>query len=158
MKTLRVALIILSAMLLAASAERVYVQSLKADVMKEPSFKSEKVFSIEKGAELSVLESMPKWIKVGRGDKTGWVSALLVGTKPPLEKITVFTGAEEDIGRESRRRVSAVTSAAAARGLTEDDRRRLGSQTKTDYSALEKMEALSITDEELNEFINKRTD
>jgi hypothetical protein len=52
-----------------------------------------------------------------------------------------------------RRRASTYTSAAAARGLVQDDRRRLSRDEKIDYLGLENIEAVSISPEELAKFM-----
>lgn len=148
-------LIALSIFLISAAPAAVYVQSHRANVMNEPSFSATKAFEASKGEKLRVLEEAGKWLRVGLGKRKGWIPALLVGPEPPLEKVTVFTGSEKDISRESRRRASAATSAAAARGLAEDDRRRLGHHGTVDYRALEKMESLVITDDELAGFLRR---
>ena len=44
---------------------------------------------------------------------------------------------------------------AAVRGLAEDDRRRLGNRGAVDFQALEKVEALEISDSELATFIEQ---
>jgi hypothetical protein len=131
----------------------VYVQSLKASVMSGPSFKSDRAFEAQRGEELAVREKSGMWYKVSLGERTGWVPALVVGPRPPMGKVSVFTGEEEDISASSRRRASAVTSAAAARGLTEDDRRRLGHRGVADFYALGKIESVTVTDAELSGFM-----
>jgi hypothetical protein len=85
--------------------------------------------------------------------KSGWVSSLLVGNRPPINKVRIITGTGEDISKDARRRASVATSAAAARGLTEDDRRRLGHRSDINYHALEDVEAIVISEAELTEFI-----
>lgn len=136
----------------AYALQTVYVQSEKAKILGAPAFGAEKVAEAAKGQELQVLEKKGRWYKVLSGDKSGWVAELVVGPTPPLGKVTVFTGEEKDIGQESRRRASQVTSAAAARGLTEEDRKRLGHKDVADYGALQKVEGINITDSELAGF------
>ena len=48
-----------------------------------------------------------------------------------------------------------MTTAAAARGLAEDDRRRLGAETKSDYAALEKVEAISVSEADVDSFVGQ---
>lgn len=146
---------ILCLLLIAASPKLIYVQSLKAKVMKKPSFKAAPVFTAEKGQQLTVVEKKGRWFMVSLDGKSGWVSSLLVGNRPPIKKVRVITGVEQDIGSEARRRASVSTSAAAARGLAEDDRRRLGHKDAVNYHALEDIEAISISEAELAAFIEK---
>lgn len=139
----------------ACSADVVYVQSLKVRIMSAPSFSADTKGHALKGEPLTVLDRAGRWYKVGYGDKTGWVPRLVVGPKPPMKRVTVFTGEEKSISKEARRRASQVTSAAAARGLAEDDRRRLGHESAVDYRSLEKLNAIVITEQELSEFIKE---
>ena len=71
----------------------------------------------------------------------------------PLERQSIIKGEERDIKQSVRRRASTYTSAAAARGLAQDDRRRLSTEEKVDYGGLEKMEAFSVSSEEVSRFM-----
>jgi uncharacterized protein YgiM (DUF1202 family) len=154
-KMIKRAAFILCILLIAASPNVVYVKSLKAKVMKEPSFKGAPLFTAEKGQKLSVVQKKGRWFNVSLDGKSGWVSSLLVGNQPPIEKVRIITGAGQDLSKDARRRASVATSAAAARGLTEDDRRRLGQKDAVNYHALNDVEAIVITESELAEFIEK---
>lgn len=151
-KAFLMVLLVLAVPALAFSANVVYVQSLKAKVMSAPSFKAEAVGVVKKGDALTVLHKKDRWYRVDYMNKTGWIPDMVVGTRPPMKRISVLTGEEESIGTGARRRASQVTSAAAARGLAEDDRRRLGHKGVVDYTALEKLDGLRITDEEVAQF------
>jgi beta-N-acetylglucosaminidase len=58
-----------------------------------------------------------------------------------------------EIKQGVRRRASSYTSAAAARGLAADDRRRLSKEEKVDYESLEKVEAFQLSADEINRFM-----
>lgn len=157
MKKLNVIVAVCALLLIAAMPNEVYVQSAKAKIHEKPSFAAAQVTSVVKGTKLVVLEQSRRWYKVSAGDKSGWVSSMLVASYPPMNRVTVITDEQQDISQDARRRASAVTTAAAARGLTEDDRRRLGrSGELTDYRALEKLEAMMISNKELIDFIEQR--
>jgi len=130
-----------------------YVQSAKAKVMYGTSFKSGVIAEVSKGYKLTSSGREGSWIKVRFNDKDGYVSALLVAAHPPLEKIGVIKGEDAEIKQGVRRRASSYTSAAAARGLAQDDRRRLSKEEKVDYESLEKMEAFKVSSEEINRFM-----
>jgi uncharacterized protein YgiM (DUF1202 family) len=130
-----------------------YVQSLKAKVMSGPSFKSSVIAEVAKGFKLITSGRTGSWIKVRIADKDGYVSSLLVSTHPPFEKAGIIKGEDADIKQGVRRRASSYTSAAAARGLTQEDRRRLSRQEKVDYESLERIEAFTLSDDEIARFM-----
>jgi uncharacterized protein YgiM (DUF1202 family) len=130
-----------------------YVQSVKAKVMSGPSFKSGIISEVSRGHKLSSSGREGSWVKVRISDKDGYVSSLLVSTHPPFEKTGVIKGEDTEIKQGVRRRASSYTSAAAARGLTQDDRRRLSKEEKIDYESLEKVEALTLSAEEVSRFM-----
>jgi uncharacterized protein YgiM (DUF1202 family) len=152
-----ISLFILAAMMIlfctSSHAEDVYyVQSLKAKVMKESSFRSNVIGEAGKGQKLVSTGREGSWIKVRYDSQEGYVSSLLVAVHPPLEKASLIKGREGDIKQGVRRRASTYTSAAAARGLASEDRKRLNEEGRADYEALEKMEALTIGAEEVEQF------
>ena len=151
---IRLAILSVFALLLVSAGSNVlYVQSSKAKIMKSPSFKSKVVTTAKRGHKLTVVSKKGRWYEVKSGSKTGWVSRLLVSKRPPLKKVSVFAKANKRIiSRKARRRASVMTTAAAARGLAEDDRRRLGAETKNDYAALERVEAINVTEAEVESF------
>lgn len=137
-------------------AEEIYfVQSVKAKVMSAPSFKSTIVAEVGKGQKLAASGREGSWLKVNYNSKTGYISSLLVANHAPLEKAGLIKGKEGDIKQGVRRRASTYTSAAAARGLAADDRRRLSKDEKVNYDALADLESLAISGEELSKFIRE---
>lgn len=139
---------------LAYAADAVYVQSAKAKIMSEPSFKSQELGVAQKGDKLTVAEKGDGWLKVSTGKTTGWVNKLVVSDSPPLDKVAVITAESADIGEKSRKRSSAMTSAAAARGLSDNERKRLTDEGRADYRALMEIERISggISDKEVDAF------
>jgi uncharacterized protein YgiM (DUF1202 family) len=135
--------------------ETCYVQSMKAKVMSGPTFKSAIVAEVGKGQKLISSGRVGSWMKVNYDSKTGYISSLLVANHVPLEKAGLIKGKEGDIKQGVRRRASTYTSAAAARGLAADDRRRLSKEEKANYEALADLESLAISDAELSKFIQE---
>jgi len=84
------------------------------------------------------------------------VSSLLAATHPPFEKMGVIKGEDAEIKQGVRRRASSYTSAAAARGLAQDDRRRLSKEEKVDYESLEKVESFQLSSDEISRFMEGR--
>jgi hypothetical protein len=137
----------------AYSAETYYVQSMKAKVMAASSFKAGVLGEVGKGVRLAGIGKEGNWIKVRYLDKEGYVSSLLVTPYPPMARVGLIKADGAEFKQGVRRRASTYTSAAAARGLAADDRRRLSSDEKSDYAALEWMEAFTVTDAELARFV-----
>lgn len=144
----------LFAFAVSASAADLFVQSVKAPILSAPSLGSSKVAEAVKGETLKELEKKGDWYKVGYKDITGWVSRLLVGSKPPSGKVSVLEDTEERIEKGARKRASAFTTAAAARGLAED-RARISDKYRVDFRGVEMMEAVSISDEEALRFLQE---
>jgi uncharacterized protein YgiM (DUF1202 family) len=132
-----------------------YVQSVKAKVMSGPSFKSGIISEVSRGDKLTSSGREGSWVKVRILGKDAYVPSLLVSTHPPFEKTGVIKGEEADIRQGVRRRASSYTSAAAARGLAQDDHRRLNKEEKTDYESLEKMEAITLSSDEVTAFMER---
>ena len=60
------------------AAESLYVHSAKASLLAAPKFNADILVSVEKGAELVLIEQQKRWFLVQFDDQTGWVSSLLV--------------------------------------------------------------------------------
>lgn len=137
---------------LAYSAETRYVTSNKAALLNAPSFKAEQVLKLKKGTKLSIISKQGKWLEASVDNKTqGWVSKFLTKTTPPSNRATVLTGEESNQLKDVRRRTSALTTAAAARGLAYHS----ASSDKTNTSnkqAVTYMESFNFSDELLNTF------
>ena len=128
-----------------------YVQSTNATVRSGPSFGAKVIAKVSKGQMLSSTSKSGDWIQVKIDGKEGYISHLLVTTHPPLDKTTVIKADEQEIKPTARRRASSFTSAAAARGLTDEEKKREGIE-KADYKAVDKMEAVKVTPEEVKKF------
>lgn len=135
-------------------AADLYVQSVKAPIFSSPSMGSPKVADAAKGDQLKELEKKGDWHKVAYKDKTGWVSRLLVASKPPAGKVSLLEETEEKLEKGARKRASAFTTAAAARGLAED-RARVSDKYRVDHRGVEWMEAVKVGDEESLKFLEK---
>lgn len=134
---------LLAVPLAAFAAESVYVQSVKAKIMNGPNFKSGEVGVANKGDKLTVAEKGDGWIKVSSGSLSGWVNTLCVSDSPPMDNIALVTAESANLEEKSRKRASAMTSAAAARGLSDEDRKRLTEAGKADYRALMELERVA---------------
>ena len=135
-----------------AVAEELYVQSVKAKVMSQPTFKSTVLAEVAKGHKFTATEKKGSWRKVTHGGKDAYVSSLLLSPNPPMAKVGLIKGENTEIKQDVRRRASTYTSAAAARGLAADDRRRMSTEVNADFHALEKIEAFSVSNDEIAKF------
>lgn len=137
-----------------AWADSIYfVQSVTAKVMTKPSFQSEVIATLKRGDKFNAPNKQAGWIKVTRDGKEGYVSALLVSNHAPLNKPEVVRAKEATIDNGVRRRASSYSSAAAARGLTKEDRKRADEENKVDYPAVTKMESVVVKEDEVNHFV-----
>ncbi len=130
-----------------------YVQSVKAKVMSGTSFKSQVLGEVGKGFKVLSTGKQGSWVKVRFKDRDGYVSSLVLAKHPPLNKAGIIRADDTEIKQGVRRRASSYTSAAAARGLAQDDRRRLGKEEKADYDSLDKIESFKLSPEEITRFM-----
>jgi uncharacterized protein YgiM (DUF1202 family) len=130
-----------------------YVQSVRAKVLSRASFKSGVLGEVGKGFKFVSSGREGNWMKVTYGSREGYVSALLLAAHPPIEKQGLIKGREAEIKQNVRRRASTYTSAAAARGLTAADRKRLNEEGGVNYESLEKVESFSLSQNEIDQFI-----
>jgi uncharacterized protein YgiM (DUF1202 family) len=130
-----------------------YVQSMKAKILSAPSFKASMLGEASKGTKLTAIGKEGSWIKVSYYGKQGYVSSILVSAYPPIARQGLIKADGSELREGVRRRASTYTSAAAARGLAQDDRRRLSGEEKSDYAGLEKMEAVTVSDAEVIRFM-----
>jgi uncharacterized protein YgiM (DUF1202 family) len=138
----------------AASAEQTYyVQSAKAKILSAPSFRSSVITEVTMGQALAFKGKDGSWIKVTFGGKEGYVSSLLVSTHQPLRHGGYIKAEDSEIKQGVRRRSSSFASAAAARGLTKEDRKRADTDEHVDYRAVRDMEAMSFSDDDVRQFM-----
>ncbi len=130
-----------------------YVQSVKAKVMSGTSFKSPVLGEVGKGFKLLSSGKQGSWVRVRFKDRDGYISALVVSTHPPLSRTGIIRAEDSEIKQGVRRRASSYTSAAAARGLAQDDRRRLSKEQNADYDSLDKVESFKLTPDEISRFM-----
>lgn len=130
-----------------------YVQSVKAKIMTSPSFKAIVLGEASKGTKLVAVGKEGNWIKVTYYGQQGYVSSILVSPYPPMARQGLIKADEAELRQGVRRRASTYTSAAAARGLAQDDRRRLSGEERSDYVGLEQLEAITVSDAEVARFM-----
>lgn len=140
---------------IAFTEDVLYVQSVMAKVYSKPSFNSDVLFQLNKGYKIEIFSKEGNWVKVTLGGKTGYISSFLLGKNPPLEKVTVSKEKLSTDIENPRSRVSHTTAVAGVRGLSQERRARLGKEEKVDYEALEKIESINISEDELKNFMKE---
>lgn len=136
-----------------AAEETRYISSLKANLLAEPNFKANKIAQLKKGQAVSVLESKGPWLKVSADNQpNGWLSKFLTKSSPPSDRVTVLPSDKETKLKDVRRRTSAITTAAAARGLAASSRGSKEDLYKSDETGVDYMESFRISDSELDVF------
>lgn len=134
------------------AAQQTYVNSKKVNLYQQSNFQSTVITQLKKGDELEVIKHSDKWVRVKYMALQGWVPKYsLSDTKPRAEKVSFFTRLKRFLRSENnhRARVSTVSTAGGLRGLTEENTENSGNK---DYEALRKMEQLSVTEQEVEQF------
>lgn len=134
-----------------------YVQSAKARIMGKPSFSAEVIDVVSKGHRFASGEVVGNWIKVRHNLDVGYVPKLLVSTRPPFTRVRLIKEDQSAFTYSVRRRASTYTSAAAARGLTQESRGRLSREDDVNYRAIERIEAFTVSADELKRFMEGGT-
>jgi len=138
-----------------AKDEYLYVMSAKAKLLSKPVFGSQHLGIISKGQKVITIKKTNNWFQVKFNGKIGWLSRLTVSPHPPMKRVKVIGLAKADISKHSRLRASSVSTTAAVRGLRADGRSRVNGNAVSDFAALEKMESLSIHENDVIAFMNK---
>ncbi len=158
MKKLTLLLIFLLALPFAANAEEyLYVMSARAKLLSNPAFGSKTIENLTKGEKVITLEKKNNWFKVRYGNNVGWMSRLSVSPHPPVKRRHRLASADSKLKNNSRRRASNVSTTAAVRGLKDLERSRLNAKDVMDFSALAKMESVSVSDGEVYAFMEGLT-
>lgn len=139
-----------------AAEESFYVQSVRAKVYSEASFGSKVIVELTKGTKVSVVAKEGNWAKVIIAGKNGYISNFLLGKNPPIDKVKPSDEKASVQKDNPRSRVSQHTTAVAGvRGLAQERRARLGKNERVNYDALEKVESITVQDDELKFFMKE---
>ncbi|MFT5170926.1 MAG: SH3-like domain-containing protein [Candidatus Marinamargulisbacteria bacterium] len=129
----------------------VYVFSKHANLMIEPSLKSEVIRRLEKGQKVRKIEKRGTWYKVKVGKQTGWIVKYLVTDQDPSINKPVVEMKRINLKKDARKRASSFSTAASARGLS--DEKEAIEKVKADMKAVKKMEDRKVSDQDLKKFI-----
>lgn len=134
------------------SEELLYVQPFQAKIYAKPAFGSEIIATVESGFQFSSSGKEGNWQKLSYKGKQGFLLAVQVAKTPPLGKSsTQAAETSPKLGARARTSSSAAV-VAGMKGLTYEDRARVTSSERSDLDALDKVNALIITSDELKQF------
>jgi hypothetical protein len=139
-----------------SNAETVYISSKQAKIYQEGNFSSQLVGKLKKSDSVEVVESKGIWIRVKNDNLSGWVTKYSVTSSPPIEiKVSIFARIKNFFRNENKReRIDLVSTAGGVRGLSEGED---GFDNSKNYEAVEQMESIVVSAEEVDQFISGST-
>lgn len=136
----------------AVADELLFIQPFRAKIYAKPSIASDVLASVDSGFQFMSAGKEGNWVKLVYKGKSGFVPAVQTAKTPPLGKSAV-QGAEASPKLSVRARTSTSSAVVAGmKGLTYEDRARVTKGDRSDFEALEKVDALKITPDELKLF------
>ncbi|MBF0363638.1 MAG: hypothetical protein HQK49_21645 [Oligoflexia bacterium] len=141
------------------SAETVYVRSLKAKLLSEPKHGSQEIAELSRDTLLNLKEKNSGWALVEYQKQNGWLPTMLITSTPSKDndknKAGILSGNNDvDLSQNARRRASAFTEAAAARGLQESSSDFFKNLNGENYQALKNMESYQMSEEMGQKFLS----
>lgn len=146
-------LLLLFAVVSPVCAEDVlFVQPFKAKIFSKPAISSDVLGTVESGFQFTSTGREGSWVKLVYKGKAGFVPAVQTAKTPPLGKSAAQSGdTSPKLGARARTSSSSAV-VAGMKGLTYEDRARVTKGEHSDFGALDKVDALKITPEELKQF------
>jgi uncharacterized protein YgiM (DUF1202 family) len=132
--------------------ESLYVQPFRAKVFAKPSIASEVLGTVDSGSQLVSIGREGSWAKLTFKGKTGFIPTSQTAKTPPLGK---SSGQNSEPGTKlgARARTSSSSAVVAGmKGLTYEDRARVTKGDRSDFEALDNVEAIKITTDEIKQF------
>lgn len=132
--------------------ESLYVQPFKAKIFSKPSISSDVLGSVASGFQFFSTGTEGRWLKLDFNGKQGFIPAVQAARTSPLAKAGA-QNVEATPKVSARARTSSVSAVVAGmKGLTYEDRARITKGERSDFEALEKVNALKITPDDLKQF------
>ncbi|HXE95811.1 MAG TPA: hypothetical protein VN642_05365 [Dongiaceae bacterium] len=135
----------------AYSDESLYVQPFRAKIYSKPSLASEVLGQVDSGFKFVSTGREGNWVKLVVKGKQGFIPAVQTAINPPLGK-SAAQGAESAPKLGARARTATTAVVAGMKGLTYEDRARVTKDELSDFEALDKIDALKISPDELKAF------
>lgn len=141
------------------SAQQLYVTSRVGTILDAPTSTAGRVGVVRQGDTLDVIGTRDGWYQVEAGRSTGFIQEQFVGDEPPAGRSG--SGSLQSVsGVATRRRASAyTTSAAATRGLSQDNARERQnlSFNEYDFTSVRWVKEFTYDDDVLIEFAQKES-
>jgi hypothetical protein len=137
-----------------ASAQQVYVSSRVGTILGAPDSTATRVGVVRQGDSLDVVALQDGWYQVETDRLSGYIQEQFVGETPPAGR-DASAGLQSVSSVTTRRRASAyTTSAAATRGLSQDNPRERQnlSFNEYDFTSVRWVKAFTYDDDVLIEF------
>lgn len=136
----------------AGAEDILYVQPFRSKVYAKPSISSDVLGTVDSGFQFAATGKEGNWVKLEFKGKHGFIPAVQTAKTPPLGKSTAQI-VETSPKLSVRSRTSSATAVVAGmKGLTYEDRARVTKGEHSDIGALDKVDALKISPEELRQF------
>ena len=136
----------------AFSEESLYIQPFKAKIFAKPSIASEVLGSVDSGFKFVSTGKEGSWVKLFFKGKQGFIPAVQTAKTPPLGK-SAAQGLESAPKLGARSRTSSSSAVVAGmKGLTYEDRARVTKGERSDFEALDKVDAMTVSPDELKQF------
>lgn len=136
----------------AIADEPLFVQPFSARIFAKPSIASEVLGSVDSGYKFVTTGRDGSWVKLYFNGKQGFIPAVQTAKNPPLGKATVRSAEAAPKLSVRSRTSSAPAVVAGMKGLTYEDRARVSKGEQSDFDALDRVESLKISPEELRQF------
>jgi uncharacterized protein YgiM (DUF1202 family) len=114
-----------------------------------------KLTVLARGTKVTKIKKKGMWHQIQYNKQTGWVYSLMLGKAIPRSSLDITLEQMDQMAQSVRKRPSSYTSAAAARGLV-NQRKRRAQKLGYDYAALEKMESYAVDEKETLKFIKEK--
>ncbi len=134
------------------ATETAYISSLQTKLYAQPNFTAPLKAQLQKGEKVTIKKTQGAWTEVSSTKGEGWVSKFVLSKTPPMSKVTVLPGSEEIKLKDIRRRTSAITTAAAARGLADVAKASQQDRYVSNPEGVRYMESFKIPTRELLKF------
>jgi SH3-like domain-containing protein len=137
-------------------AKTLYINAFKADLAEAPSSEAKIIATLNKGAPVEELAVNKEWTQVRSTPHSGWVSTILLSPRAPASSL--LQNKDVDISTNARKRASAFSSAAAARGLKADSDNIFAQLEGEDWDQVKKMETFYIASDKGYNFLIQKND
>lgn len=134
------------------AAVTLYVSSKQANLYKEANFNSELIARLRQNDAIELIENKGIWMQVNYSDIFGWTSRYSVtSTKPSTEKASISSRLLNFFNNENKRdRLTLVSTAGGIRGFSSDESDASG---RKDFESVGKMEAATVSEAEVEQFV-----